>query len=108
MVDLLRSKTVTARKPHRCSTCRAVFVQPGEKYERHTYAYDGTVYDWLNCPECASLASEIFNWTDDPYEGIGPDDYTMWAEEHLTDPRALAFVRRLGWTEADIAYRTGA
>ncbi|WP_147107173.1 hypothetical protein [Nesterenkonia populi] len=97
MPDLLHSQTVTARKPHRCSTCQTTAVQPGETYTRDTLIYDGAIYDWVQCQLCAGLFSRVWDAYGSPYrdEGIGPDDYAEWASETVrgnygADERALA------------------
>lgn len=104
MVTLIRERTVTARRPHRCSTCGAVYVQPGQRYQRSTYVYDRHVYDWLTCPDCDAIAVDVWDWSgSDGDEGIGQDDYQVWAEENIVDPRAVAYLRRSGWTDEQIA-----
>lgn len=94
MPELLRSRTLTARKPHSCDTCGAIAVQPGQVYQRDTYAYDGRVYDWVVCAACAEITSRVLGWafTED---GIGAEHYLEWAEEHETsDADAAAYLRR--------------
>lgn len=107
MPDLLRSKTVTARKVHSCQTCFAAAIQPGQTYQRDTYVYDGRVYDWVMCEECNALASRVFAWADYFDEGIGADDYEEWAREHeSSDPDALAYIIRRGMIPADVEVRS--
>lgn len=62
MPELIRTKTVTARKVHRCRTCFAEAIQPGETYTRDTYAHDGTVYDWVACEACRSISTAVYDW----------------------------------------------
>lgn len=81
MPQLLRSRTVTARKPHRCMTCNATAIRRGEQYQRDTYAYDGQVYDWVQCADCAAIGGIVFEWAGHPDEGVGADDYMEWARE---------------------------
>lgn len=105
MPDLLREKTVTARKPHACATCTATAIKPGETYTRATYAYDGRVYDWVQCTDCKQLADPVFGWTLDADCGIGAEDYLEWAREHVDDPnwgeRAAAYLRRATGSEEE-------
>jgi hypothetical protein len=100
MPSLLKSKTVTARKAHACQTCSATAIQPGQTYERDTYAYDGRVYDWVQCGPCADIADEIWNWSIQTDEGIGREDYDEWASEFRDDPvhgdDARAYRARIG------------
>lgn len=83
MPTLLREKTVTARKQHTCETCNATAVQPGDTYRRSTYAYDGRVYDWVQCDPCRNMAAEVFSWVGVTDEGVTGDDYTEWACEYV-------------------------
>lgn len=105
MPDLLHSKTVTARKPHQCSTCQITAIQAGEKYTRDTLIYDGDIYDWVQCELCAGLFSRVWDAYGSPYrdEGIGPEDYAEWASEaarctYDADERtlAVAWLRQAG------------
>ena len=86
MPQLLKSKTVTARKPHCCSGCTTSAVAVGDQYLRETYIYDGRVYDWVSCQECASLQMVVWDWAGRPDEGIGFDEYVEWAREAKGDP----------------------
>ena len=85
MPTLLRSSTPRARKAHRCSSCTGV-ISVGETYQRDTLKYDDRVYDWLSCEGCEALHLEVWVWADRPDEGVGPEDYEAWADEHLDDP----------------------
>lgn len=99
MPDLLREKTVTARKAHECMTCTATAIRPGETYVRTTYVYDGHLYDWVQCTECDQISGLVYNWSSDPDEGVGRDDFMEWAREHHDDPRhgeaARAYLARV-------------
>lgn len=86
MPELLRSKRVKARKSHSCATCWGRAIEPGDEYQRDTYAFDGTVYDWVQCAPCAAMSPLIFAWAIDSDEGIGQGEYAEWAEDHLNDP----------------------
>lgn len=98
MPALLSSKTVTARKPHRCSCCGAVAILPGQTYKREALAYDGHAYTWVSCADCQRLTMEVWDWSGCPDEGINSDDYLTWAEDHRLDPDrgldARAFLTR--------------
>lgn len=84
MPILLRERTLTARKTHTCRTCFAPAAQPGEKYRRETYVFDGRVYDWVTCQPCADLALIVWDWAMSPDDvGIGPDSYEDWARDVL-------------------------
>lgn len=98
MPELLREKTVTARKAHRCATCNATAIQPGQTYHRATYVYDGRVYDWVQCVECDKLVGIVYDWSGAD-EGVGLDEYVEWAEDHRDDEThgdaARAYLARL-------------
>jgi hypothetical protein len=85
MPTMLGDKTVVARKPHLCQTCDAIAVEKGQEYRRVTYAFDGTVYVWVQCEACRSLEPAITDWVQDYHEGISRDDYHEWAREHEHD-----------------------
>lgn len=99
MPELLKEKTVIARKAHGCMTCNATAIQPGQPYHRATYVYDGRVYDWVQCVECEALSGIVYDWAGDD-DGIGRDDYIEWAEEHRDDgthgEAARSYLARLG------------
>jgi hypothetical protein len=86
MPELLRERTVTARKSHSCRTCGAKAIQAGETYVRATYVYDSRVYDWVQCVECARLQHAVYDWAGRPEDGIGAGDYQEFAEEQLSTP----------------------
>lgn len=81
MPDLIKTKDVIARKAHGCQTCNDTAIQPGEKYTRDTYVYDGHMYDWVQCTACSALGGLVFEWAGYPDEGVGRDEYTEWARE---------------------------
>jgi hypothetical protein len=99
MPDLLKSKTVKARKAHPCSYCGAAAVQPGGTYLRETLIYDGRIYDWVTCDPCGELFAIVWKWAD-PYgdEGINGEAFEEWASDHKDDPEhgeaARAFLKR--------------
>jgi len=105
MPQLLKHLTPVARKPHLCGSCGAVAVRPGERYDRSTYLFDGSVYDWVSCLACKGLASVVFDWVVDPDEGISRDDYQGWATEMTNDVvhgvAARAWLFRAGVTVPD-------
>lgn len=96
MPDLISELTVTARKPHHCQCCGTVAVQPGDTYHRAVYTYDGHIYTWISCQPCDEISGDVWDWWDRPEEGCGRDSYIEWAEENLADPRAVAYLRRVG------------
>lgn len=84
-VQQITHSIVTARKPHRCMTCGAVAVQPGEEYVRDVYKYDGVVYVWIGCAPCLSITSDVVDWCNYIDEGVGQEDFEEWARDHADD-----------------------
>lgn len=95
MPEVISRKTVVARKPHRCMNCGAVAVQPGATYEREVLKYDGRLYSWVSCLDCYAIFTPVWEWADEPEEGIGPHEYLDWARDNAWDPE---------WGEAARAY----
>ena len=58
-------------------------IHKGEKYQRSTNLYDGTVYDWVTHEKCEELASELEmydrNWDD----GLNQDDFCEYVSEAI-------------------------
>ena len=101
MPDLIKTRDVTARKAHGCQTCNDTAIQPGERYTRDTYVYDGRMYDWVQCAACSALGGIVFKWAGHPDEGVGRDDYTEWAREVIDvgsadSARAREYLSRIG------------
>lgn len=95
---LVSERIVTARVTHDCMTCARVAAIKGETYTRTTLAYDGTVYDWIQCQPCRRIALSVAYWSTSA-DGIGQGDYADWADEHRDDPgfgpTARAYLARL-------------
>lgn len=95
MPNLLRSSTPTARKAHRCYTCNGA-IKPGEKYRRAVYLGDDGLYEWVTCPPCDELTQVVWDWAGRPHEGVTDEEFAEWARESSDDPRAAAFLARIG------------
>lgn len=100
-MKVLSSKTVTARKVHRCMECGAAAIRPGDEYLRQACLHDGRVYAWVVCVDCRALTDAVWEWAGEPWdEGIGIDTYTEWAHEFAADPehgeKARAYLVRRG------------
>ncbi|MCT1459891.1 hypothetical protein M3G03_10145 [Aestuariimicrobium sp. p3-SID1156] len=87
MPELLREATPKARKRHCCSLCHGP-IDPGYTYCRATLAYDGTVYDWLECAACLedAIADAVWRWCF--HDGIDSDCACEWANEVVDDTDA--------------------
>lgn len=73
MIEVLRTCTVRARRPHVCDYCGHV-IRIGERYVRSCNKFDGQLYTWHSHPHCDRLASAIWDYVC-PDEGM--DTYTF-------------------------------
>lgn len=96
MPELLSSRTVTARKPHRCSFCGTVAATPGQQYQREVYTDGSRAYTLIVCADCDALTGDVWDWAADYWEGVDREDYRAWATDHLGDPRAVTYLQRAG------------
>lgn len=83
MPDILKELTPIARKEHICMYCGCK-IAVGEKYQRDTLIYDGTIYDWVAHTDCHSIASELdmYDWVDD---GLSGEDFREYVDQYLYD-----------------------
>lgn len=99
MAVLLSSTRPTACKTHQCDACLTI-IEEGTRYSRSAIAYDGRVSSWKSCTDCVPLNVEVWDWAYQPEDGVGPDEYGEWAEEHRDDPEhgeaARAYLARRG------------
>lgn len=95
MPNLISESVVTARKPHRCLCCGVVAIQPGQRYHREVYVYDGSACTWISCADCDAIAGDVYDWYGAPDEGVSADECDEWAHEHRSeDARAAAYLAR--------------
>jgi hypothetical protein len=101
MPDLIRHTTPTARTENRCMLCTGP-IGVGETYTRDTLVFDGRVYAWTECRECAAekVGSLVLDWAGDPDEGVDAAHAHEWACENPDNPTAVAFLRRWVGEEA--------
>lgn len=72
-VIVLKNSKPTARKEHKCMFCGGI-IKVGEKYDRQTCVYEGSVYDWIAHCECSSLAHKL-DMYDDCDEGLNGEGF---------------------------------
>lgn len=82
-MEILREATPIARKEHRCDFCGDI-ISVGEKYNRQTNIYDGSIYDWVSHCECSQLASEL-DMYDDCDEGLDGDGFVDSLNQYVYD-----------------------
>jgi len=94
------TKTVTARKPHRCDWC-GLPINKGEKYHYAVYKYDGSVYSWKNHISCGVLVSDL-DMVDDCDEGVTEDDFREFVWTYFRDfhPNGNDLYDEIEWEEA--------
>ena len=98
-----RSKTVTARKVHRCIECSHK-IQPGERYDSAVGMWEGRIKTWPTCDRCVDLREFVrahvpcFCWA----HGNLHDDAIAEAECYAHDAPGLLFgaYRRMKLTES--------
>lgn len=77
------TKTIPARKPHRCDEC-GLTIQPGDLYERATMLYDDRWDTYRSCSECmeaeAWLTEQCGGFC---HAGVLDDLRDHWAEASM-------------------------
>lgn len=100
MPQRLSDSMPKARKEHQCRTCYST-IAVGEVYSNETYVWEGTVYTWKTCADCALISNDVYYWCADPDEGIRGEDYLEWALENRELPEATAYLERVEYEEYD-------
>ena len=81
-VEVLKTKTPTAKKEHECNYCSGK-IEVGEKYERVTCLFDGTVYDWISHLACSEVASKLDMYDRCWDEGLSEDAFREFIDEYV-------------------------
>lgn len=83
MPDLIRNQHPTAHKEYKCMFCGCK-IEVGERYQRDTLKYDGTIYDWVSHDDCTTLTGllDMYGRCD---EGIGEDVFQDAVQEYLME-----------------------
>ena len=76
----LKTTTPIARKEHICNWCKGKIAK-GEKYNRQTNLFDGSIYDWVSHLDCLKLTGLLGMFDYDDGEGV--DEYTF--QERVQD-----------------------
>ena len=82
-ITVLKESTPTARKEHKCMFCGGI-IKVGEKYDRQTCVYEGSVYDWIAHCECSILASEL-DMYDGCDEGLNNEGFIECVKQYVYD-----------------------
>lgn len=83
MVQVLKSIKPIARKKHKCMFCGGV-ISIGQKYDRQTCIYDGSVYDCITHEECIKIASKL-DMYDDCDEGLNGEEFIDSIQQYVYD-----------------------
>jgi hypothetical protein len=83
-MDLIRERTLKARRPHRCGLCPTIIAK-GETYYRNTYADAGQLYDTKTCVPCVQAIVEAWLYN----EGMA-----TWADENRSTEAARDYLAR--------------
>ena len=82
-MEVLKTTAPVARKEHKCMFCGGV-ISIGEKYDRQTNLYNGTVYDWVCHTACSQVACHL-NMSDDCDEGLDDDGFKECLNQYVYD-----------------------
>lgn len=77
-MTILRTLTITAKKPHRCDYCSQL-VEPKITYTRTSIANEGNIYEWVSHLHCDAIVEKLNMFELNDNEGISSDDY----HEHI-------------------------
>lgn len=71
-MDTLETKTIKARKPHRCGLCNGV-IEKNMQYVNQTNVYSGQIYHFKTHCHCSFLAIHYDMYRDCDDEGLTSD-----------------------------------
>ncbi len=83
-VQVLSQSHPTARKEHRCMYCGGV-IHKGEKYQRSTNLYNGTVYDWVTHDKCEEIAELLDMYRRTWDDGLTADGFGEFVWDAICD-----------------------
>lgn len=65
--------------------CCGCNIPIGEKYQRDTLIYDGTIYDWVAHIDCLFIANylDMYDWAND--DGLSGEDFREYVNQYLYD-----------------------
>lgn len=84
MPTVLRETYPTARKEHICEFC-AGKIQKGQKYDRQTNVYDGSIYDFITHQECSEVAHELMMYDDYDDSGLDGESFRSQLYSYIYD-----------------------
>jgi hypothetical protein len=98
VIEVIRTCTVRAHKPHVCDYCGHV-IPCGETYVQSCNKVDGELYTWLAHPHCDRIASAIWNYVA-PSEGMDActfrDAVKTVMREHYCPANCQRWVKDVG------------
>jgi hypothetical protein len=78
-MDILREKTVKARKPHSCDWCNSE-IKVGQEYKK-TVCKGDYIYDWKECNKCKKYVEEMYEELEPQDDGYSSDDFEEFIYE---------------------------
>ena len=81
-MNTLKETRPVANKEHVCNWCGSKIVK-GEKYNRQTILFDGSIYDWVSHVDCLELTGLLNMFDYDYGDGINEDIFKECVEEYI-------------------------
>lgn len=81
-METLKETNPIARKEHKCMYCNGI-INKGQRYNRQTIAFDGSVYDWICHEECLELSGLLDMTASFLDEGVSEDGFHRCVEEYV-------------------------
>ena len=84
MVELIHTKEVKTRKPHRCFACSELFPA-GTKMLLTTNKNEGDIYNLYTCKECEEFMNKHHDLCYDPFDYSYPEGCVREARLELKE-----------------------
>ena len=81
MIELKNANPI-AKKEHICNWCDGKIAK-GEKYNRQTILFDGSIYDWKSHLDCLKLTGLLDMFDYDDGEGINDETFRECVDEYI-------------------------
>ena len=81
-MNTLKETRPVANKEQVCNWCGSKIVK-GEKYNRQTILFDGSIYDWVSHLDCLELTGLLNMFDYDYGDGINEDIFKECVEEYI-------------------------
>ena len=81
-METLKTVNPIARKEHTCDYCGCK-ICVGERYERATILFEGTIYDWVSHECCSKITHELKMF--DGYDGLNSEEFRENINEYVSE-----------------------